>query len=200
MVGEAIKSSNISRSEFFITTKLWCTELLPEKVRPALELSLKKLQVEYVDLYLIHWPVAFKSPQTTPPEVIPVDLSQTWKELEVRIIQSICVDFRPWYLRAKSNPSGFPISASRGWIACSSRLASSLQWIKLSFILTSRSSSWKNTATKTTSFLLPIHPLEGLKNLGSIPMLQYVDSQPACSFVDCALGFEIQENARPGDA
>ncbi|KAJ9071352.1 hypothetical protein DSO57_1037808 [Entomophthora muscae] len=87
MVGEAIKDSNIPRGEFFITTKLWCTDLLPERVRPALELSLKKLQVEYVDLYLIHWPVAFKSPQTTPPEVIPVDLSETWKELEALVFE-----------------------------------------------------------------------------------------------------------------
>ncbi|KAJ9049503.1 hypothetical protein DSO57_1023740 [Entomophthora muscae] len=87
MVGEAIKTSNIPRGDLFITTKLWCTDLLPERVRPALELSLKKLQVEYVDLYLIHWPVAFKSPQTTPPEVIPVDLSETWKELEALVFE-----------------------------------------------------------------------------------------------------------------
>jgi len=60
-VGEAIRESKIPRSELFITTKLWNNSHRPEEVLPALETSLKNLGLDYVDLYLIHWPIAFKS-------------------------------------------------------------------------------------------------------------------------------------------
>jgi len=52
-VGEAIRESNIPRSELFITTKLWNNSHRPEEVLPALENSLKNLGLDYVDLYLI---------------------------------------------------------------------------------------------------------------------------------------------------
>ncbi|MDU4802127.1 MAG: aldo/keto reductase [Clostridium butyricum] len=56
-VGEAIKESGIPREELFITTKVWNDDIREHKVKEALELSLKKLGLDYVDLYLIHWPV-----------------------------------------------------------------------------------------------------------------------------------------------
>lgn len=55
-VGEAIKESGIDRSELFITTKLWNQDIRDRNTRNALETSLKKLGLDYVDLYLIHWP------------------------------------------------------------------------------------------------------------------------------------------------
>jgi 2,5-diketo-D-gluconate reductase A len=53
-VGQAVKSSDLSREELFITTKLWNSD----QVQPidTLKQSLKLLETEYVDLYLIHWP------------------------------------------------------------------------------------------------------------------------------------------------
>lgn len=56
-VGEAIKESGISRSELFITTKLWNDDIRKGNTREALMTSLQKLGLDYVDLYLIHWPV-----------------------------------------------------------------------------------------------------------------------------------------------
>ena len=55
-VGRAIKRSGIPREEIFLTTKLWVTDTSYEKAKPALERSLERLGLDYVDLYLIHQP------------------------------------------------------------------------------------------------------------------------------------------------
>ena len=55
-VGRAIKRSGIPREEIFVTTKLWVSDANYEKTKLAFETSLKKLDLEYIDLYLIHQP------------------------------------------------------------------------------------------------------------------------------------------------
>jgi 2,5-diketo-D-gluconate reductase A len=55
-VGHAIKASGIDRDELFITTKLWNADQGYESGLDAFEKSLGRLQLDYVDLYLIHWP------------------------------------------------------------------------------------------------------------------------------------------------
>uniref|UniRef100_A0AC11EER3 Uncharacterized protein n=1 Tax=Ovis aries TaxID=9940 RepID=A0AC11EER3_SHEEP len=64
-VGQAIRSKiadgTVKREDVFYTSKLWSTSLRPELVRPALEKSLNNLQLDYVDLYIIHFPVALKA-------------------------------------------------------------------------------------------------------------------------------------------
>ncbi|MCY1720928.1 aldo/keto reductase [Prolixibacteraceae bacterium Z1-6] len=55
-VGDAIKESGINRDELFITTKLWMTNTGNEATKKAFETSLNKLQLDYLDLYLIHQP------------------------------------------------------------------------------------------------------------------------------------------------
>ncbi|MBK2404760.1 aldo/keto reductase [Erysipelothrix rhusiopathiae] len=55
-VGRAIKDSGIPREELFITTKCWNEDQGYESALQAFDLSLKKLGLDYVDLYLIHWP------------------------------------------------------------------------------------------------------------------------------------------------
>lgn len=55
-VGNAIKKSGVPRDELFITTKLWVSDAGEEKAKKASELSLQKLQLDYLDLYLIHQP------------------------------------------------------------------------------------------------------------------------------------------------
>ena len=55
-VGNAIKKSQIAREDLFITTKLWIQDASYEKAKKAFETSLEKLQLDYLDLYLIHQP------------------------------------------------------------------------------------------------------------------------------------------------
>ncbi len=59
-IGKAIKDSKIPREELFITTKLWNTDQGYENTLEAFNLSLQKLGLEYVDLYLIHWFKGYK--------------------------------------------------------------------------------------------------------------------------------------------
>lgn len=59
-VGEAIRSSGINRNDIFLTTKLWNTDQGYESTLKAFDTSLKKLNTDYVDLYLIHWPAPEK--------------------------------------------------------------------------------------------------------------------------------------------
>jgi len=55
-VGRAIKRAGVPRQELFVTTKLWIQDAGDERTRPAFERSLQRLQLEYLDLYLIHQP------------------------------------------------------------------------------------------------------------------------------------------------
>ncbi|PIA85764.1 aldo/keto reductase [Streptococcus parauberis] len=55
-VGKAIKDSGISREELFVTTKLWNDSHSYDKAKEALAASLERLGLDYVDLYLVHWP------------------------------------------------------------------------------------------------------------------------------------------------
>ncbi len=57
-VGQAIAESGIVREQIFVTTKLWNSDHGYDKAQRALDASLRKLRLDYVDLYLVHWPVA----------------------------------------------------------------------------------------------------------------------------------------------
>src|ERR1041385_622490 len=53
-MNEVFKAGKIKRQDVFVATKLWNTNHRPERVKPAFEISLKRLQLDYLDLYLIH--------------------------------------------------------------------------------------------------------------------------------------------------
>ncbi|MFL6559880.1 MAG: aldo/keto reductase [Bacillus sp. (in: firmicutes)] len=59
-VGQAIKESGIAREDLFVTSKVWNADLGYESTLAAYQASLDKLGLNYLDLYLIHWPVAGK--------------------------------------------------------------------------------------------------------------------------------------------
>ena len=55
-IGAAIASSGVGRKELHVTSKVWVENLAPDAIRRAFDASLKKLRLEAVDLYLVHWP------------------------------------------------------------------------------------------------------------------------------------------------
>ena len=68
-IGKAIRESGIPREEIFVTTKLWGDDVMKEAVPQAFDRSMQLLNIGYIDLYLVHWPVKGK-------------LVSTWREME----------------------------------------------------------------------------------------------------------------------
>jgi alcohol dehydrogenase (NADP+) len=95
---DAFEAGTVRREELFVTGKLWNNNHRPERVEPALDASLRRLQLSYVDCYLIHTPFAF------PPgdEQFPIDgngkpvydpgvtLIETWREMERLVDEGKC--------------------------------------------------------------------------------------------------------------
>lgn len=78
-VGQAIRESGIDRKKFFLASKVWKDEMGYENTIKAFEGSLKRLQTDYLDLYLIHWPLP--DPNMSETEWKELDLN-TWKAME----------------------------------------------------------------------------------------------------------------------
>ncbi|CAH8509597.1 unnamed protein product [Schistosoma turkestanicum] len=86
---DALHSLKLKREDIFVTSKLWTTHLRSENVRKACEVTLKNLRLKYLDLYLIHWPVAFQYSESLFPtdsngklRLDNVPHEETWKEME----------------------------------------------------------------------------------------------------------------------
>lgn len=92
----ALQAGRVTREELWITSKLWNNAHAKKHVRPALEKTLRELQLDYLDLFLIHWPVHFqpnimfaKRPEEyLDPSAIPI--GETWQAMEKMIEKGLC--------------------------------------------------------------------------------------------------------------
>jgi len=101
-VGEALQAGlaaeGIAREDIFVTTKLWNTNHRPERVEPAFEVSLNRLRLNFLDLYLIHTPFAFQPGEEQDPRdqngnVVyddGVTLLDTWRAMESLVDHGRC--------------------------------------------------------------------------------------------------------------
>jgi alcohol dehydrogenase (NADP+) len=89
---ECFKEDLCKREDLFITSKLWCDSHDPADVMPALQETLDELQLDYLDMYLIHWPISFKKGISFPQKpddfiaLKELPISKTWEAMEA------CVD------------------------------------------------------------------------------------------------------------
>lgn len=89
MKGATSRTAAVSRQDLFITSKLWNTHHGAEDVRPACLQTLEELNLDYLDLYLIHWPVGYKKSKVKIPynddgtiAISDVHYTETWGALE----------------------------------------------------------------------------------------------------------------------
>jgi diketogulonate reductase-like aldo/keto reductase len=95
---EMFETGTVQREDLFVTTKLWNTNHRPERVKPAFDASLNRLQIDYADCYLIHTPFAFRPGDNQDPrdengQVIyddGVTLAETWAALEALVDDGRC--------------------------------------------------------------------------------------------------------------
>jgi len=89
-LAEKVADGTVKREEVFVTSKLWNTFHSKELVAPALQVTLKNLKLDYLDMYLIHWPMGFKEgtgelfPKDADGKLLcsDVDYVDTWAGLE----------------------------------------------------------------------------------------------------------------------
>jgi len=120
---EGMAAAGLAREDVFITTKLWNNNHRPERVQSACEASLKRLGVEYVDLYLMHTPFAFQAGDEQDPRDqngkylydTGVTLLDTWRAMESLVDRGKCraiglsditlKDLAPLYESARIKPA-----------------------------------------------------------------------------------------------
>jgi alcohol dehydrogenase (NADP+) len=95
-LSDAFEEGIVTRDQMWITSKLWNDAHAPEDVYPTLSRSLSNLQLSYLDLYLIHWPIAFAKGTPSPESaegLISLDelpIEKTWQALETMVDMGLC--------------------------------------------------------------------------------------------------------------
>jgi alcohol dehydrogenase (NADP+) len=87
-ISESMRGGAVAREDLWITSKLWNNAHEPEKVLPALQKTLSDLRLDFLDLFLIHWPVAFKAEVDYPRRqedwfsLAEIPIIETWRAME----------------------------------------------------------------------------------------------------------------------
>ena len=128
-VGAAIAASGVERSDIFLTTKLTERNVVPDKVRPSTEDSLRRLRSDYVDLLLIHWPSPRVEPERTVEKMVELredglvrhvgvsNFPPSWVERAANVAPIFCnqVEYHPYLsqqrLRAMAVERDFLLTA-----------------------------------------------------------------------------------------
>jgi len=95
-LADALNTKQVKREKLWITSKLWNNAHARKHVQPALERTLVDLQLDYLDLFLIHWPINFQANIVFPkrpeeflaPEDIPI--IETWQAMEKMVQKGLC--------------------------------------------------------------------------------------------------------------
>jgi 2,5-diketo-D-gluconate reductase B len=105
-VGDALKATDVKRADIHVTTKVWWENLAPDALRRAFDTSLAKLKLDYVDLYLIHWPHAGMD--------LPAALTTMMKLKEQGLVRNIGVsNFTVALMREAVEEIGAPITCNQ---------------------------------------------------------------------------------------
>ena len=105
-VGRALAGARLPRADIHVTTKVWWENLKPDAMRRSMETSLRKLQTDYVDLYMIHWPALDMD--------LPAALETLMKLKEEKLAHAIGVcNFPVALLRQAVEEIGAPLAANQ---------------------------------------------------------------------------------------
>jgi len=212
-VADGIKDAGVPREELKIVTKLWNTSHRPELVEKDLDTSLAQLRTDYIDVWLIHWPVAFQPGDNLQPasadgkeRVIDKDapsITETWKEVvriykETNKVKAIGVsNFTVEWLKKVTEATG--VAPMMNQIECSPSLIQPelFQYCKENNIIITAYSPLGNNITGKPRVIDAPEVISIAKRIGKTPaqvLIAWVAHQGFCVIPKSVTPARIQSN------